>query len=203
MLRAATCVAVVLFAAVLETACGPARAPAGSPCSLATQCDTRLCLFRGDAGVCARRCTDSTGCAGDEVCGRFDFRPIDPDSGQPSGDDNEVVRVCRAPLNAPCGAGQACPAGLVCLGEPMGVCTTPCARDGQCPSGRCFAAAACGLPGSCAPGCDDGAECPRGWYCNTAGTTTSAAGRCEPVTGADDGGGGGGPDGCDAGADDI
>jgi hypothetical protein len=177
--------------------CGGAGAPAGGRCTRASECASKLCLFEQGGGACAQRCTASSECPDDTVCGRFDFRGVDPDSGMHAGDDREIVRVCRPPLNLSCGAGTACPADRpLCLADP-GVCTTPCENDGACPSGRCIPSSeACGAPSVCAPMCDDGRECPRGFYCDLTATEARGHGRCAVIRGEDEP-----PAACDAGTE--
>lgn len=176
----------ILFAlaALLAAACGPAGSPAGSPCTLATQCASQLCLSGASGGVCVSRCTSSTDCtATGAVCGRFDYRGLDPDSGMFTGPQDDVIHVCRPRLNPVCSASVSCGhAGQTCVGDP-GVCTTPCALDGDCSSNLCIPSSTgtCGSPGSCAPLCDDLLECPHSWYCNMANVDTVGHGRCEPI----------------------
>lgn len=170
--------------AAFALGCGPAGAPPGASCSRPNQCASQLCLTRGDAGTCASRCVSSDDCtATGEVCGRFDFRGIDPDSGLYVGPLEDVVHVCRPRLNAHCSASSPCTQpGATCVGDP-GVCTTTCAVDGDCASRLCLpgGSAACGLPGTCAPACDSALECPRGWYCNPVATDATGHGRCETM----------------------
>jgi hypothetical protein len=131
-------------------------------------------------------------CRSGDVCGRFDFRGLDPDSGMYSGPTEDVVHVCRPRLNAVCGATNPCAqTGQSCAGSP-GVCSTYCTQDSDCASRLCIppTTGACGLPGLCAPLCDDALECPQGWYCNLVNADTSGHGRCEsiePMTGGDAG----------------
>ncbi len=121
-------------------------------------------------------------CSTGEVCGRFDFRAIDPDSGMYTGPVEEIVRACRPRITATCSTSNPCATGAqICLGDP-GVCTTRCAEDRDCASALCIAtsADACGA-GRCAPLCDDTLECPTSWYCNLSGADSVGHGRCEPI----------------------
>lgn len=168
--------------------CAGGGAPAGAACVRASQCASGHCLFLSDGGVCAQPCRSSVDCSGNAVCGRFDFRGFDLDSGLRAGAETDIVRVCRPPLNAPCGAGLPCANGAsVCLGEP-GVCTSVCESDLVCPSRRCLFTGSCGASGRCAPLCDDVSECPRGFFCNLAIVDVVGHGRCEPVSVDVDGG---------------
>jgi hypothetical protein len=140
--------------------------------------------------VCVGRCQTSAECSAGRICGRYDFRGVVPDAGGPDGalvregPDFEVLRACRPRVTVACDRDEVCPAGFGCLGVPAGVCARRCARSGECgATALCFAAplrAACGEPGLCAPSCDDGIECPAGWYCQTAFGGASVQGRCHP-----------------------
>lgn len=172
--------------AALAGACGSPGAAAGSACSRANQCASQLCLTRGDAGVCASRCTSSAECiTPGDVCGRFDYRGVDPDSGLYVGPLEDIVHVCRPRLTLPCSASSGCATpGTTCLGAAgAGVCATSCAMDGDCASRLCVStsSAACGLSGTCAPQCDDPLECPRGGYCNLVAADATGHGRCESI----------------------
>lgn len=175
-----------LFAALTASllACSPPGSPAGTACTLPSQCASNLCLSRGTSAVCASRCATSADCTqtGD-VCGRFDYRGLDPDSGTFTGPDEDVLHVCRPRLNQVCSASSPCAQiGQTCVGDP-GVCTTLCAQDGDCTSLLCVPATSgtCGAPGTCSPLCDDLLECPHGWYCNLVSADMVGHGRCEPI----------------------
>jgi hypothetical protein len=127
-------------------------------------------------------------CVTGNVCGRFDFRAIDPDSGMLSGPPTDVLNVCRPRLNAVCATNGDCASpGAVCLAPSMGVCSRPCSLDQDCASALCLPAASpavCGTASVCAPLCDDLTECPQpGWYCNMANVNSVGHGRCEPISG--------------------
>jgi hypothetical protein len=188
----------LLVLTLFAPGCADRGAPPGAPCSRASECATRLCLLRGDAGACAQRCTSTAGCTTGDICGRFDFRGIDPDSGLRGGDESEVLRVCRLPLQPACGTGLPCAGGRICLGDP-GVCVDACIAESACGSRRCVPSSpACDAPAVCAPLCDDVAECPRGFYCDQTATDVVGHGRCLPVTGEVDAGT---AHGCDAAVD--
>jgi hypothetical protein len=167
--------------------CSDDRSPLGASCSAGTQCQTGLCLERDTGGaVCVARCATDTDCPATEVCGRFDFRGRD-DAGVPAGMESDVVRVCRAPLQARCDG--ACAPGEQCLGEADRICVPPC-RDRLDCGGRDCVIDGCG-PGHCAPACDSLRDCPRYFVCDTAFLGVDGHGRCLPVaSGAADAGDG-------------
>ena len=136
--------------------------------------------------MCVSRCGTDSDCPGTEVCGRFDFRGRD-DAGLPAGKETDVVRVCRAPLQARCEG--TCASGEQCLGEADRVCVPPCHDRFDC-GGRDCVSDACGSgPGHCAPACDSLRDCPRFFVCDTAFLGTDGHGRCLPVaSGASDAG---------------
>jgi len=160
--------------------CDDDRQADGTPCTTPTQCVSGLCLDRGAAGmVCAQRCGSQSGCSTAEVCGRFDYRGRD-DGGLPVGPLDDIVQVCRAPLNARCTGG--CAAGGLCLAGPGadGVCTPRCEGPLDCDGRRCVTD---GCVQYCAPPCDDLRECPRSFSCDLASIDRSGHGQCIPIAG--------------------
>ncbi len=193
--RAVLITASIVSAAMVWVAC---RAPGlnnGASCGRATECESLVCSFQlaQDAGpdgramgTCVGRCTTSAACGSGQVCGRYDFRGIIPDSGGPDaegvreGPDFEVLRACRSRNTRACTRDDECSAGQGCLGAPMGVCGARCTRSSQCSTGICQTAGgpeACNEPGVCVAECDDGLECQAGSYCQFA-VSNSIHGRC-------------------------
>lgn len=129
--------------------------------------------------VCGQRCAGRDGCPTGEVCGRFDYRGRD-DGGLPVGPLNDIVQVCRGPLNARCGAG--CASGGLCLAGPGvdGVCTRRCDDANDCDGRPCITD---GCVRYCAPPCDDLAECPRSFSCDLTTSDRSGHGQCIPIAG--------------------
>lgn len=114
----------MLFAALVGACTDPVRAD-GEPCESAFACASGACLAQPSGRrVCARRCASNAGCAAGEVCGRYDFRGRD-DGGVPKGPLVDVIRVCRAPLNARCDVGCA-----------PGRCAAPCDHSDDCAAGE-------------------------------------------------------------------
>lgn len=169
-----------LWGLVALLACGPTGAPAGAPCrrNHPEDCASRMCLAITPVQyVCTRRCTDRDPCTDGDVCGLFDFRARDPDSGLPSGVDFDIVRVCRPPLNTRCSA--TCAATETCFGDVDGVCTTSCSTDLDCLRHTCVRSGC--EPGRCAPPCDSIAECPRFYTCDLTRTDGAGHGECIPI----------------------
>ena len=162
----------MLFAALVCACADDVRAD-GEPCASPFACASGACLAQPSGRrVCARRCASNGDCAAGDVCGRYDFRGRD-DGGAPKGPLVDVIRVCRAPLNARCAAG--CAASELCSGD-GGVCALPCATSADC-GGRACVHAACGR-GRCAAPCDHGDDCAAGERCDTGVNDTSGHGAC-------------------------
>lgn len=180
-----------LSAVALVCACSEGLRADGQPCASAFDCRSGQCLTRpaGDR-VCALRCVTSSDCASGELCGRFDFRGRD-DGGLPAGPSVDIVRACRAPLNARCAAG--CAPGDVCTGD-GGVCARPCASSADC-GGRSCIPLGCSAR-RCAAPCDHISECPTGETCDLAALDVSGHGACIALYDAGAPGDGGA---CDAG----
>lgn len=71
-----------------------------------------------------------------------------------------------------CGAGGACPSGLVCVDGACGMrCVAPgapCGDDGDCPAGgTCSPSGAGSACTRATPGCTDSRECPLGFACES------------------------------------
>ncbi|MEZ4393466.1 MAG: hypothetical protein R3A48_20550 [Polyangiales bacterium] len=162
-----------------------ATSPEGAPCTTAARCASGLCLRSPSGeGRCVARCDDSTQCPQGTLCGRFDLRGLD-EAGVPAGDLQDVVRVCRPPLNAPCQGG--CGAGEGCFGGVEGVCSPGCDRAADC-GGRDCVELSCGER-RCAPPCDAIAECPAGYLCDVRALDARGHGQCLPIAGSDAGAG--------------
>jgi hypothetical protein len=174
----------VASAACVALGCSDNRLPVGAACTSASMCASRLCLQRSTGGACAQTCTTSAQCTGGDVCGRFDYREPDPESGLLTGPSTEVLQVCRPSFRVACSAAAPrCPgAGDRCV---QGSCVQPCGVDADCASELC-ARDSCG-GGVCAPLCDDPRECPDGWYCNLTTADALGHGRCEPISDGDAG----------------
>jgi hypothetical protein len=154
--------------------CDDSRLPAGAPCTGAASCATGLCLtLVTTRRVCAQRCADDAACAAPLRCGRFDFRGRD-DAGAPAGDEQDIVRVCRPPLDRRCAEG--CDPGERCVGGADGVCARRCASPRDC-GGRDCVDDGCGGR-ACAPPCDALAECPRFFLCDQQRVDADGHGQC-------------------------
>ena len=152
--------------------------PAGSACASAFDCASGLCLSRSPGSrVCVARCSQNSECTAGEICGRFDFRGRDPDSGALGGDPSDVVTVCRPSLQRPCDS--TCATG-VCVGN---TCSRVCASDADC-DGRPCVGPPCG-PRLCAPPCDSIAECPTRYVCDLVHIDLQGHGWCLPINPAD------------------
>lgn len=174
----------VLALGLALAACGNERLPDGTPCTSAASCQSGLCLTLDDSRrVCAQRCAADPACAAPLVCGRFDFRGRD-DAGLPAGEDQDIVRVCRARLDRPCAAG--CAPGEGCFGGPDGVCARRCEARFEC-GGRDCVETGCGER-LCAPPCDTILECPRHHLCDQLRSDAEGHGQCiSNATGVDAG----------------
>lgn len=163
-----------LAALSLCLSCRDSGHPDGAACSTAAECASGLCFDRpGAPSTCAHRCSERVDCSSAEVCGRFDFRSRD-DAGLPVGSLDDVVRVCRAPLNRRCEG--ACPAGERCV---FGLCVAPCDDDTGC-NGRHCVSDGCGQR-ACAAPCDDLSECPTTHSCDLAHSDRDGHGECIPI----------------------
>ncbi len=172
---ASTLVSLVLLAVSTlgPAACDDALRADGSPCETPFVCASGACLAHADGSRrCAHRCASPSACAAGEVCGRFDFRGRD-DAGIPAGFESDVLRACRAPLNRPCA--QGCGDGEVCSGD-GGVCVSVCTDAVACGGHACVrdgcASGACAIP------CDDNADCPTAWRCDTTRLDARGHGEC-------------------------
>ncbi len=181
-LRRVVCASLWVAALLGLPGCDDGRQPDGAPCTAPAQCRSGLCIDRGvGAMVCATRCAVRSGCGTGEVCGRFDYRGRG-DGGLPIGPLDDIVQVCRAPLNRRCDEG--CEVGGLCLAGPGadGVCTRRCEGPADCEGRRCVSE---GCVRYCAPPCDDLAECPRSFSCNLATIDRGGHGQCIPLAGDD------------------
>lgn len=193
-----------LLALLCVHSCRAGGLASGSACTSASQCSFQVCElgFRPDGsaptldgaivGTCAFRCESSADCSAGLICGRADFRGIDPDSGMRAGPDFEIIRTCRPPAATRCTDDTQCSGALRCLRSSFGdgVCAAPCTQRQQCTETFvCLqdeANFACGNPGLCAPKCDDRRECPAGWRCEVP-FSNAVFGRCLPVESVDAG----------------
>ncbi|MBI5516089.1 MAG: hypothetical protein HY909_20060 [Deltaproteobacteria bacterium] len=165
-----------LFALLLTGQCSRGS-PEGAACTSAIQCASGLCLARSaTVRVCVRRCAADSECTAGDVCGRYDFRGRDPDSGLLVGDKNEIVRVCRPSLRRPCDVGCGMDRCDNVGSEPTSSsCRRTCRSRAECGGRQCVGV--CG-EGLCASPCDSVLECPSGWGCDLVNTDLDGHGQC-------------------------
>lgn len=166
---------VVVWAALVAVGCGSGRKADGAACTSALECSSGFCLDESATSrVCARRCGADSECGEGRLCGRFDFRGRD-DSGVPVGEDIDIARVCRSPLNRRCSEG--CEPGEVCVGGEgtQGVCAVRCTSNVTCGGRDCVRV---GCEQVCAPPCDSLTECGRTQSCDLARHDNAGHGQC-------------------------
>jgi hypothetical protein len=96
----------------------------GTPCTLGTACNGRLCLTSSSAGACSYECGALRDCSPGAACGRFNSA------------DGGSIWACTD-IGGPCTEPTACNSGVCLTGPTSDYCTTFCDLGGinGCPSG--------------------------------------------------------------------
>ena len=143
---------------------GPARAPIGTGCTHASDCETNQCHGAMPEGYCIQndcsKCPAGSAChafgSAETFCFKSCAQPSDCRSGYQCFDS---VCLPSCGVDADCGSGSVCDSGQ--CRKKVAVVVTSCTVDSQCTDGLCLKP-----ENKCTKPCSSGNGCGAGEYCS-------------------------------------